>query len=661
MLVSPRAFARSLCVIPCLIAFYAAPVWAQNAVRPIPPPGIAVPDAQEAELFAGAEALNREIAALRADLPKTHPQMLRYLPDVVIFHKAVAWAVQYNEFYNPKELETARQLLQTGRERAENLRNGNAPWTMQTGLVVLGYQSKIDGSVQPYGLLVPPEWKSGDTEKRRMDFFCHGRGETLTELAFLDQRQKSPGEFSPQGAFVLQPYGRFCNANRFAGEVDLFEALADAKNRYAIDDEKLVMRGFSMGGASCWQFATHHAGMWASAAPGAGFSETVGFLHLDPSKLPPCEQSLLHWYDSTDYAVNLAQCPTVAYNGENDGQKQASDKMQAAMQAEGLTLTRIIGPNTGHAYEKSSKPKINAFVDAAIANRVQIPLHLRFTTWTLRYNQMDYLTVTGLAKHWERARVNADLTDEAATLTTENVTRLRIAPEAARKTVVLDGQKLAGLTFIKTNGKWTPDKNAGANKPDKTLRKKPGLQGPIDDAFMDSFVFVRPTNGNGFTPETDAWTKTEMAHAQKMWRDVFRGDARIMDDNAVTKTEIAQSNLVLWGDPRSNALLAQIARRLPITWDKNGDIHANGRTYPAKENVPVFIFPNPLNPAHYVVINSGITFREAALLNNAQQRPRLPDWAVVDITTPPTPDAVGRIAEAGFFDENWRFMPDGER
>ena len=33
------------------------------------------------------------------------------------------------------------------------------------------------------------------------------RGETLTELAFIDQRQKSAGDFTPEGAFVLQASG----------------------------------------------------------------------------------------------------------------------------------------------------------------------------------------------------------------------------------------------------------------------------------------------------------------------------------------------------------------------------------------------------------------------------------------------------------------------
>ena len=174
---------------------------------------------------------------------------------------------------------------------------------------------------------------------------------------------------------------------------------------------------------------------------------------------------------------------------------------------------------------------------------------------------------------------------------------------------------------------------------------------------MTSFLFVRPTRGAGYTPQTTAWVSAEMAHAQKQWRAVFRGDAPVKDDSTITNDDIAKSNLVLWGDPRSNAVLARIAAKLPITWDKTGAVKAGGKTYAAGAIVPAFIYPNPLNPARYVVINSGITFREADLLNNANQRPKLPDWAIVDTTTPPDAFAPGRIADAGFFDENWKFAP----
>ena len=79
---------------------------------------------------------------------------------------------------------------------------------------------------------------------------------------------------------MLHLYGRYCNANKFAGEVDLFEALDAVKTQYPIDENRILVRGFSMGGAAAWQFAAHYAGLWAAAAPGAGFSETAEFLKV---------------------------------------------------------------------------------------------------------------------------------------------------------------------------------------------------------------------------------------------------------------------------------------------------------------------------------------------------------------------------------------------
>ena len=41
---------------------------------------------------------------------------------------------------------------------------------------------------------------------------------------------------------------------------------------------RIGVRGFSMGGAACWQFAVHYADRWFAANPGAGFAETRLFL-----------------------------------------------------------------------------------------------------------------------------------------------------------------------------------------------------------------------------------------------------------------------------------------------------------------------------------------------------------------------------------------------
>ena len=69
--------------------------------------------------------------------------------------------------------------------------------------------------------------------------------------------------------------------------------------------------------------------------------------------------------------------------------------------------------------------------------------------------------------------------------------------------------------------------------------------------------------------------------------------------------------------------------------------------------MPVLIYPNPLNPKRYIVLNSGFTFREYDQLNNARQVPKLPDFAIVDVSVPVSSRAPGGIADAGFFGEDW--------
>ncbi len=635
-----------------------------DSVRRIPQLGVAVSAEDRTTLETGIAALGKEIDGLRTEL-KAKPELLDLLPDVQIYYNAARYALTYNEFFNPNEIRTAKAQLVQGMERAANLRAGKTPWATQTGPVARGYVSQIDGSVQPYGIVVPVTFSENTTRKRRLDLWFHGRGETLSELNFISDRQRSLGEFAPEDTLVLHPYGRYCNANRFAGEVDPVEAMLHVMKHYPVDMDRMAVRGFSMGGASCWLFATHYTGLWAAANPGAGFSETADFLKVyqnETVKPTWYEEKLWHLYDSTDYALNLYNLPTIAYSGEIDGQRQAAEFMTRAMAAEGLTLTHIIGPKAGHFYEQNAKKDVAARVDALVAKGNDLaPESIKFTTWTLKYNTLKWLTVDAMGREWERARVDADLANSGSLeIKTQNVNALTLTPPndidwKILKTIHLDGQnfgrKSGTVHFRKFAGKWAAAKSSS----DGILSKQHNLQGPIDDAFMSRFVMVRPT-GTAMNSQVGAWVAGEMKHATEHWRRQFRGEAIMKDDIAINAADIAGSNLILWGDPSSNKVLANIAAKLPVKWDAQG-VHVNGQTFAPGTSIPVLIYPNPLNPKRYIVLNSGFTFREYDYLNNARQTPKLPDWAVVDITEPPSSRWPGKIVAADFFGEHWEMMP----
>jgi len=614
-----------------------------QAPKTVPPPGIEVPPADRAELEAGLASLRAATGKLRAN---------PLAADVLIYQEAVRYALQYGEFFKPDEIAKAKTLLAQGEERAAQLAQGRAPWATATGLVVRGYISKIDRSVQPYGLVVPPSYSPNAPHRWRLDLWFHGRSETLSEVNFLSDRSRNPGEFTPRDTIVLHLYGRFCNASKFAGEVDLFEATDAVKRQYPIDENRILVRGFSMGGASAWHIGAHYAGLWAAVAPGAGFSETAQYqkLRLTGEGAPPAwEQKLWHLYDATDYAGNLFNTSTVAYNGEIDPQKQAADMMERAMAEVGLRLIRVVGPQTAHRYHPDSKIEIARMLDA-IAERGSdpYPRKVKFTTWTLAYNRMKWVTIDALGRHWERTRLDAEITGETSVnVDTQNVTAFTLEMgsggcplDPARKPVVIiDGQKVTApgpmsdrswtAHFRKSGSQWT----MADTVTDAGLHKRHGLQGPIDDAFLDSFLFVSPT-GAPQAPGVAKWVAAQEKKAVDEWRRQFRGDAQVRDDTAVTDADMASSNLVLWGDPGSNRVLARIADRLPVKWPS------------APTQVPILIYPNPLNPKRYVVLNSGFTFEDYAARSNSLQTPKLPDWAIIDT-------AEGKIVRAGFFNENW--------
>jgi hypothetical protein len=621
----------------------------------VPPIGLAISDADRRELIGRLKEFEQELKKVDA------------APDVRIFYKAVDWALRYDEFYRSNEVAAAHKLIDQGIERAKLLAQGQTPWTTATGLVVRAYQSRIDKSIQPYGLVVPPSYPDKNSERRfRLDVWLHGRDNLLTELKFMTDRQRSYGEFTPPDTIVLHPYGRFCNAFKFAGEVDVFEALENVKKNYPIDESRIAIRGFSMGGGGTWHLASHYPSYWVAAAPGAGFAETAEFQRIWSRGPEPTwyDQKLWNLYDATVYAGNFFNLPVIAYSGELDRQKQAADIMEKYMAREGLKLTHLIGPKTEHKYEPETKKELDSqftkIIDSPQLNR-EYPNALRFTTYTLRYNSNYWITIEGLERHWERADVTAVFATNTITVATTNVSRLEVSfPERLPFCQILPRLIIDGTPFSNAKLQFTwPDirlQRVGNRWKIATkssgLQKAAQLQGPIDDAFMDSFIVVRPT-GKPMNAAAHAWVEDELAHATNEWRNQFRGDAIVKADTEISDEDIANNHVILWGDPESNKLLERIAKKLPAGWSKE-TVRIAGKKFDASKFVPVFIFPNPLNPKRYVVVNSGFTFCEYGRSSNALQIPKLPDYAVLDMSVDRKSRYSTGVALAGFFDERWR-------
>jgi hypothetical protein len=571
--------------------------------------------------------------------------------DVEVYRKAGEWILRYpEEFYTKVYAANALKVLDRGIARADELQRGEPGWPKQKGRLVRGYRSKVDGSFQPYGLIIPGSYDG--SRPVRLDLVLHGRGATLNEVSFITAHDSTTPVPATQDFITLEVYGRGNNAYRWAGEADVFEALESVEKRYRIDPARIVLRGFSMGGAGTWHIGLHHPSRWVAMEAGAGFTETRVYAKL--KEIPSYQAATLHIYDAVDYSLNAVNLPVVGYGGEIDPQLQGSTNIREQLTKEGFHFRHeglnwfgtdlesifLVGPQTAHKFHPESKKTSDEFINRAVLKgRDEHPANVRFVTYTPRFDGDSFWIRVGALDHeYERAEVDAKHSVGETVVTTKNVSRIELTVPGK---VTIDGKsfKAGPLALERVRGAWSATSRSG-------LRKRHGLQGPIDDAFMEAFVCVRPT-GTPLSPAAGEYARRTLEQFGGNFARYFRGDIAVKDDRDVSDADIAQRNLILFGDPGSNTLIARILPKLPLRWTAQAVILGT-KKFASAENVPVLIYPNPLNPSRYVVINSGHTFGAADLKGtNALLYPRLGDYAVVQASD-------GTPVTAGLFDESWQ-------
>ena len=179
----------------------------------------------------------------------------------------------------------------------------------------------------------------------------HGRDASISEVRFIDTHQGKPHPKDEPG-LILHVFGRGNNAYRWAGEADVFEAIDAVRRNYRVDGSRIVLRGFSMGGAGAWHLGLHHPGTWCSVEAGAGFTETRRHAKIDG--FPDYQEKALHIYDAVDYARNAFDVPIAAYGGEDDPQLRASVNVRDALESLGVKMAKGWARHPGRRDRPSS-------------------------------------------------------------------------------------------------------------------------------------------------------------------------------------------------------------------------------------------------------------------------------------------------------------------
>jgi pimeloyl-ACP methyl ester carboxylesterase len=623
----------------------------------------------EAVLQNGLHALYQGISRLKAAAPSE-----KRVCDAEVYAHCAEWALTYDLPLSESDRRRCAVALEHGTARLAALSANpqQLPWAAQRGGLVRGYVSRVDGSVQPYGLIIPSGYRPGTPI--RLDVVLHGSSHPTgtSEVRFIegfDHASDRPSEAPVAPYIELHPLGRVENCYRWAGETDVFEAIEDVCRCYSIDRSRIVLRGMSMGASGTWHLGLKHPGYFAALGPYCGyvdthqFSETPGMNFVKVGPLPEVQEMGLHMLDSVDYAANAGVVPEVAAIGEVDPFFQAHVIMRKAMAAEGLEMVNLISPNTAHVQDPKTWAKQMEMI-RAIAERGRQPdmPHLRFVTWTLKYADCHWVTLLRLHKQYQRAEFvgDRDLQGNIRVSRADNIDALLLRfPARGRYAVTIEGRK---LTVRAESGYGSPGAVAtvhrnsdgwSAGKPANKAGKQPGQQGPIDDAFSAPFLCVIGT-GTPWSATADSWAKKGLKQFQYEWSRYYRGTARVKRDVDVTREDCDNYNLILFGDPGSCSLIrravAGAAKRHQLCWTRN-EITAGAQKWSAKDHVLQEILPSPFTKQkRYVVINSGHTFHEAELNRlNYLLYPHLGDYAVTLVGSDES-----KLELTGYYNEQWQ-------
>lgn len=489
------------------------------------------------------------------------------------------------------------------------------------GPQVLTFFSPVDDTDQPYGLYLPKDYNEakkwplvislhGATSNHRLNLrrvFGQGNraGESDSEATRYWPAMKDIG------MIVATPLARGTMGYQGIAEDDVYRVLDDVKKRFSIDEDRVYLTGLSMGGGGSLWLSLTKPDVWAAVAA------------VCPA--PPLGTDAL--------AGNAINLPVKLFQGDQDPLVPVA---QTRRWAETLLKLGVRGeyveyPGVRHnSWDK-------AYADGAIFDwfaplkRERDPERVRYASANPRYRaaywvELDSFTPGTLAS------VDAVRKGATVEITTANLDGFTLKRKAGR--VVVDGQTLnpksmsGSRSFTLVNGKWREGRAPAPSK----------WKGPIGEVTAKRHIYVY---GTADDPSSEELARRR-AEAQGLtnWAIVPRQPLLLtllaMADREVTEKELAQSNLVLLGDARTNSWIAKYGADLPLTLKPGAADYTlvtitrtRDREIAVVTGKPISFAPRPFTPNplanDYVLLRAGETVASGFFTRDWKPTQTLPD------------------------------------
>jgi hypothetical protein len=553
-------------------------------------------------------------------------------------------------------------LIEEGRALLARESTGHDPHAERTGYFERAYISRIDESPQPFFVLAPSaaaKALKGEEKDRRFPLvlFLHGYVPDYNKHRWWTDMPEYNAVFEKNDCFLAIPFGR-SNADFLGpGEVDVIDVMNEMKKLYPIDERRVYLYGYSMGGMGVYSIAGHYPDLWAGAIVLAGHAGSpLAWYTPGLDKLAPFKQHLIRTDQALDQCENFANIPFQIFHGEQDRVVKPEDArtMQTRIKEIGghAELTFLPGDHWSLFDLMASEPPVKKMLEQ---KRPETFDRFRRIFHSLRYGDAVLFRVMKRSGGLEPFDIEWAKKDNAY-----EIAKLKgPVGQLGDWTIAADfpvrwptkelEDRLAGNRA---------DVRTGAGQPAATRDwghgKTPLRCGPVKEATYGPFILTYGTTGG---EAATAKSKKRADDFAQWWLAFAKGHVAVKADRDVTAEEKTTKTLFIFGEEQDHALHAEAAAKLPFKV-KDGKFTAGERSVTLTQRGVMYIYPSPFTGAQphcSLVIVAGAPYGPNLPVNHRLDL--IPDFLLFETALDTDGTKTNKPVLAGFFDGDWKLDP----
>lgn len=455
------------------------------------------------------------------------------------------------------------------------------------------------------------------------------------------------------GVIFVEPHGRGNTQYLGLGDADVLRVIAEAKQRFSIDDDRVYLTGESMGGWGTWNVANRHPDLFAALAPvfgGTDFHAAMSEEQL--AALTPLDRFLAEKQSSWSMSDALVNLPIFVLHGDADQAVDVNYSRYGVRQLQrwGYDIRYMELP--GYAHEDLNQ--LATIVDWFLAHRRDAhPRHVRLRSAELQHARAYWVSADAFERPDAFMVVDAELVaPNTLRVDTQNVAALTLAPatlvDAAKPVKVVWNGVASELSA--RDGRLelrAPAYRRGARTKDAAVA------GPLSDIFNAPFAVVTGTASSD--PAMNEILAAKAAALAAFWQMWQNQPLRQFKDTEISDADLARYSLLLLGGADANLVVRKFGAQLPLTLAADR-VTLAGRAFATADARVQLIHPNPANPGRSAVVVAGTSTRALALWQPATLREAALDFIIEDGHVPDLDQKASpadlRVA-SGWFAGDW--------